>query len=182
MFKLKRNEKINLIVVVLFILSALASKGQIQLHDGMLTKTTKMTHNNTFIVVYTDIKIKPENCLFPVKDDNGKIPLWMDFKLNSIEKLNQITQEIFTFDQIKYLYSYHCYVNCVVSSSGKIISASIEFMDGDPDVQLKQLVELSKQVKEKLSFKFEFDRKIVEEGLYPIDFPAFKGLFKVRMK
>jgi hypothetical protein len=177
--KMKKNIFLLTISLIFIILNL---HGQIHIYSDTLIKTTYKKSDKDFVTNFTDIKYKPENFLIPAKDSNGNIPNWMTQELNSIEKLNQISQKVFTPGQIQYLRDKRFYVSCIVSSSGKIISVSFNFYNNDPNVPLKQLVEYSKQIKENMTFSFTFDREITEEGFYLYGFPAFKTLFNKNLK
>ncbi|MGC9385206.1 MAG: hypothetical protein ACP5D6_11455, partial [Kosmotogaceae bacterium] len=59
---------------------------------------------------------------------------------------------------------YRFTASLVVSSSGKVKSASFLFVGGDPGIELKKLIEYSNQIKRNITLTISFSEKVVEEG------------------
>jgi hypothetical protein len=114
------------------------------------------------------------------RDEKGNLVEIMETRLNSVEKLNQIVLQIFTRDEIMDLNDKRCTLNCYISSSGKIISASISFIDKEPNVSLSKLLKLSQQVKENLtmSLSWNCDSNAKVEGYIYLSFLACKNLIR----
>lgn len=157
-------------------LTTVTALGQIQLvRDTLTKKHIKTSFNNGYIIEYLDRTSSSDNLPQP-KDINGQVAELMDQKLNSIENLNKISNEIFTTEEIKYLNENRCYISCILNTSGKIISASVMFYNNDPVVNVKQLTEFSRKIKENLTFKLLFNNDVNQDGYLSLSFPAFPSL------
>jgi hypothetical protein len=173
MFKLNVMKQYFILFSTILVFAALTPQSQFQLiKDNLIKKNIKNPSNSGYYIQYSDVINSTENLNLP-KDNYGQTAELTDTKLNSPEKLDKIASHIFDSNQIKYLAANKCYISCIVSSTGKINSASVTFFDNDPDVQLKQLAEFSKQIRENLTVELSFDRDIKEEGYISLSFPAF---------
>ena len=169
-------KKYSILLFTILAFAALTSQGQFQLvKDNLIKKNIKNPSNSGYYIQYSDLINSTENLTLP-KDNNGQTVELIDTKLNCIEKLDIITKHIFDSNQIKYLAANKCYISCIVTSSGKIKSVSVTFFDNDPDVQIRQLTEFSKQIRENLTVALFFDREIKQEGFISLSFPAFPTL------
>lgn len=165
----------SLIATVLVFIT-LTLQGQIHLlKDSLIKKNFKNPNNSGYYIQYSDKTNSVDNLPLP-KDNNGQTAELMDTKLNSLEKLEKITQHIFDSNQAKYLAKNKCYFSCIITSTGKILSASIIFNNNDPAVDMKQLVEFSNQIKENLSFELVFNKEIKQTGYISLVHPAFQSL------
>jgi hypothetical protein len=172
----KINAMKNIFVIILIALTFTCLEGQSQIQkDELSKKTQKWGFDSKYSIEYSNEENSTYENLRP-KDKENNVAELNDIKLNSIEKLEQITSQIFTKEQAEYLAKNKCYFSCLVSSSGKIITASISFSNHDPEVDRKQLLEFLKQIKENLSFDLSFDREIEQMGYVILVRPAFPSL------
>jgi hypothetical protein len=172
----------KIFILIAIVLTITTLQGQTQLlKDGLIKEKIKIGNNSKYITKYSDGKFSLANLPRPSDKDNNIAEI-ANAKLNSIEKLDQITQKIFTSEQAKCLAENRCYFSCVLSSLGKIVSVSITFSNNDPAIDRKQLVEFSNQIKENLSFDLSFDREVKQIGYILLTHPAFPSLMKPKHK
>mgnify|MGYP000866484014 FL=1 len=170
-------KKIYVVLIMIQALIICPLYGQINLaQDSLIRKIETSQFSGTVVFKYSDRINVSENRSRPV-DKEGVAVEMMEIHLNSIEKLNQILQRIFTKEEILSLYNKKCMVDCIVLSSGKIVSASFQFSDEDTDIRLSKLIEFSKAIKKNLSFKIYFNRKIEnDDSSVLLTFPAVKNI------
>jgi hypothetical protein len=153
-------------------------KGQTQISNDELSKETHKIGNSMNYYIEYSIEENSNDKLTSPRDKDQNIAEITDSKLNSIEKLNQITKQIFTTEQAEYLAKHNCYFSCILTSSGKIINSSMIFYNSDPKVNRKQLLEFLFQITANLSFDLSFDREVVQIGYITLTHPAFPSLMK----
>ncbi len=114
--------------------------------------------------MYKDYKTLDE---FPTSltDDDGKPLEYFIQSVNSREKINEFVSEVFTKKEIQDMKGRSFYIQLLASSSGKIYSASLLFLHGEPKVDVEKFVQLSNQVKENITLTVDFNESAVNEGL-----------------
>lgn len=168
-----------LIILTLFEWS---SQGQINLVQGSLVRKTHNDRSSGLPVFeYLDRTNSSDDLQKPT-DKDGKIAEINNADMNSIGKLNQIAQQIFSREEIVDLNDKKCTVSCLVLSTGKIVSASILFIGEDPRISMDKLVNFSKRIKEDITFTIHFDRDVKTDGYLSLSFRAFKDLINNPIK
>lgn len=167
----------NIFVLIIIFFAFTSLEGQTQLQKNGITKKIheSVIDSKKYHIEYSNEENPTYENIRPKDKDNNDAEL-QGIKLNSIEKLEQITAQIFTREQAEYLAENKCYFSCLVNSSGKIITASILFSNHDPEVDRKQLLEFLKQIKENLSFDLSFNREIEQMGYVTLVQRAFPSL------
>jgi hypothetical protein len=155
---------------VVVAINALAQDSQ----ESFILKREKNSHDGRIGSYYLD-RTKKEHYPSP-KDGKGKDVELAGIEVNSIEKLYQIELKIFNPEEIKYLSINNSVAQCVVSSSGKIISASFAFLGWEPKVSVTKLQEYATQIKENVTFKFTYSTDPAQEGYYIKYVPIFRSL------
>lgn len=150
-----------LFFVVLLIVVPLS--GQLNLlHDTLIISTRENKYSGKQVLVFKDRTTSFDELSRP-KATNGEVLVVYSFSLNSPEKLSKITHQIFTSEEIHQLIDKRCTLD-LISKSSKILSASLVFFNGKPEIDLIKLTEFSKQIKQQLTLEVKFDREIIEEG------------------
>lgn len=142
--------------------------------DGFIVKKIKNLYSGSIDTYYRDA-LFDYNLQAP-KDSEGIYPELAGKEFNSISKLNKITCQVFTDEEIEYLATKPCHANCMVSSSGIIVSVSFRFSGWDPGINTKKLAEISSLIKENITYNFTFRREIKQEGYIEQSFPIFRQL------
>ncbi|MGQ1892065.1 hypothetical protein ACT29H_16635 [Thermophagus sp. OGC60D27] len=153
------------IIFLFFIGSSVFSQTEIEiLSDTLIREHHGLTMNsNDSIIVYRDYY--PETIFPSPKAKAGKFLVEFNVEsINTKEKLFQIRDEIFTSEELALLAKYRFTASLVVSSSGKVKSASFLFIGGDPGIELKKLIEYSNQIKRNITLTISFFEKVVEAG------------------
>ena len=167
-------KKYLIIITVILALITFSLRSQIQfLKDSLNKQTIKTEYNNGFIINYSD-RLNSSIKMLPPKDSKGDVIELVSQKLISKEILKNISLNIFTEEEIKYLSKNNCFVSCLVTSSGKIISASIQFNNCNPSVNIKQLAKFAGEIREKLTFELTFNNEVNQPGCFLLTFPAFR--------
>lgn len=167
-------KKHSILITVLLVSVTINLYGQIQLlKDSMNRQVIKTEYNNGFILNYSD-RLNLSMDMIQAKDSQGQVVELISQKLKSKEILTNISSGIFTEEEIRYLSKNNCFISCIVTSTGKIVSVSIQFSNCDPTVNVKQLAKFSNEIREKLSFELTFDREVARAGYFSLTFPAFR--------
>ena len=160
------------ILSLLIVLIALPLSGQLNLlHDTLIISTRENKYSGKQVLVFKDRTTSFDELSRP-KATNGEVPGVYSFSLNSPEQLSQIAHQIFTSEEIHQLIDKRCTLD-LISMSSKIMSASLVFFNGKPEIDLIKLTEFSKQIKQQLTLEVKFDREIKEEGYVRYYFYAY---------
>jgi hypothetical protein len=139
----------------------------IVLKDTLIKERREHIYKPGFSIEYSDLQVHPE--FIPRCQDQDGDYIDSDYlKLNSIEKLNAIVQQIFTSEERDTLATNNFYVNEIVSCSGEIVSATIGFYEHDPKVDLNKLISFSAQIKEMLKYDFVYKGNVAQPGFYSL--------------
>ena len=178
--------KLYFMFTAIFLLNILLSNAQVKVFKDKLIKERKEDFTGPgsggYVIEYTDLAEHSE-FLPRCKDANSEIVDVSYNNLNSVEKFNQIKKQIFTEDEMKYLAANNCFCNAIVYSTGEIISATITFYNSDPEIELRKLVEFSRQIKEKLTFDITYTGSVVKKGYHNFGwkvFPEYSNTPKLR--
>ncbi|WP_010424199.1 hypothetical protein [Anaerophaga thermohalophila] len=155
--------KLRIIFIIAFV-SLIGSIAYCQFPVLMdtLIKSTRVSNYGELVIKYRDINEDklPKPLLRESKDD----PELISFQINSVEKLVEIANEIFTKKEIEQLIESRFILDCKILPSGKIVSASFVFYEKNPQIYLKKLTLFSQEIKERLSITPIFSEKIDREG------------------
>ena len=151
---------------ITFIIAFVSFMGSMSYSQGpvlndTLQKSTRFTDDGRLKIIYRDIN---EDKLPKPLRESKDVPELIDFQINSVEKLVQIGNEIFTKKEIEQLIENRVIIDCKILPSGKIVSASIVFYDKNPQICLKKLTLFSQEIKERLSITPILSEKTDEEG------------------
>ena len=171
-------KKLILLLTAILTLLAWSSQGQINfVKDSLIKSTRKNIYIHTTVFQYMDRTNSSDGLPKPSDEFGNQIEYNWE-KVNSLEKLNQIALQIFSREEIIDLNDKNCIIVCLVLSSGKIASASFEFLGKDPKIPMKKLVAFSEQIKENITMKLSFWKEVKKDGYLYMSFPAFKNLMK----
>ncbi len=98
------------------------------------------------------------------RDAKGEVPEALEFNYKPKDQIINLTKEIFNKEDINELIDSKCSVQCISTSSGKVVSASFMFSEREPEICFNKFVRFSQQLKEKLTIETEFNGDIEEEG------------------
>jgi len=160
---------------ILFVIIAMNVPAQ-DFSEGFILKKEKNSYSGKTGSNYLDATRK-EHYPNP-KDEKGQNLELMGAKINSIEKLNQIELKIFSQEEIKYLGINNSVADCVISSSGKIVSVSFVFTGWEPKVSVTKLKEYASQIKENITIELSFNKKLVQEGYIVQSIRIFRQLIQ----
>jgi len=79
-------------------------------------------------------------------------------------RISQIADSVFSVDELENLKKYHCCLNLVISSSGKIASVSYMFPYPDAKYTLPKMELFAKVIKKEILIQIKFPRMVKKEG------------------
>ncbi|WP_010424237.1 hypothetical protein [Anaerophaga thermohalophila] len=154
--------KLRIIFIIAFVsLIGSIAYCQFPVLNDTLQISTRFFDDGTLEIIYRDIN---EDKLPKPLRESKDVPELINFQINSVEKLVQIANEIFTKEEIEQLIESKFILDCKILPSGKIISASCVFYEKNPHICLKKLTLFSQEIKERLSITPIFSEEIDEEG------------------
>ena len=175
--------KILFAIIVMMVLKAnivFAQEPLVQLQDTLIKSSYVTPGLGNFVIKYMDISTAYDDLPRP-RDKEGQIPDASGWEFHSIEKIIQLTEDIFTPEEMMKMRERTGGIEFIVLSSGKIVSASYIFYDADPKIKLNKLITFSQQLKEEITITTLFHRDIYEEGYVWVSLPFFE-LMKYKHK
>ena len=175
--------KILFAIIVMMVLKAnivFAQEPLVQLQDTLIKSSYVSPYFKYTRIKYMDTSTAYDDLPRP-RDKEGQIPDASGWEFHSIEKIIQLTEDIFTPEEMMKMREQSGAISFIVLSSGKIVSASFVFRHHDPEIDLKKLIAFSKQLKEEITITTLFHRDIYEEGYVWVSLPFFE-LMKYKHK
>src|SRR5665647_544089 len=146
-------KKAGIIFTMIFVVVAINAMAQDTLKSFIIKKEINNLNGKPYLL-YID-PAKKENYT-AAKDGKGETVGLSGIEFNSVERLHQIELKIFSQEEIKYLEPNMGSADCIISSSGKIISVSFIFHGWETKVPVTKLEEYAAQIKENITFKLTY--------------------------
>jgi hypothetical protein len=150
----------NLYLFIYLIFTIPALKGQDSSILYKVEKEKSFDEKRCFLTI-SDTRF-PSKYDFPL-DDRDKILNFEDI-IAPFARISQIADSVFCVDELVNLKKYHCCVNLIISSSGKIASVSYMFPNPDAKYNLAKMELFAKVIKKEISIQIKFPRKVKKEG------------------
>jgi len=148
------------IILIIMIFTVPILKGQDSSIYYKVEKKISFDNKRCFLTV-SDTRF-PSKYDFPL-DDKDKILNYEDI-IAPFAKISQIADSVFSVDELENLKKYHCCVNLIISSSGKIASVSYMFPNPDAKYSLPKLELFAQIIKKEIFIKIKFPRMVKKEG------------------
>jgi hypothetical protein len=154
-------KKVYVFFTAVFVVVAICALAQ-DSQKSFILKREKNSYTGKTDFYYLD-PARKEHYPLP-KDGNGKDLQLAGIEVNSIDKLYQIELEIFSKEEIKSFATNVSFADCIISSSGKIVSVSFIFHGWEPNVSVTKLQEYASQIKENITYILAYNQEPTQEG------------------